>query len=53
MIGCARPQVDFKLSLQLDDAGGELDQPQPQYIELQDAPDRAFGYETAHQPKEA
>jgi hypothetical protein len=30
--------VDFKLGFQLDDAGGDFDQAQPQGVELHDPP---------------
>jgi hypothetical protein len=38
LVGGARRQVDLELGFQLDDAGGELDQAQPQGVELHDAP---------------
>jgi hypothetical protein len=38
LVGGARRQVDFELGFQLNDAGGEFDQAQPQAVELHDAP---------------
>src|SRR5215471_15285181 len=50
VVGSARRQVDLELGFQLDDAGGEFDEAQPQGVELYDSPRRAFGHETAHRP---
>src|SRR5438874_7339433 len=52
LIGCARWQVDLDLLFQFDDAGGDLDEAQPQSFELHDAPGRAFGHQPAHRPEE-
>lgn len=38
LIGAARWQMDLDLGFHLDDAGGGLDQPEPQRVELGDAP---------------
>ena len=43
LIGGARRQVDLDLLFQFDDAGGDLDEAQPQSVELHDAPGRALG----------
>ena len=40
LIGGARRQVNFELGFELDDAGGNFDQTQPQGVELHD-PTRA------------
>ena len=48
LIGGARRQVDFDLLFQFDDTGGDLDEAQPQRVELHDTPGRAFG----HRPEE-
>ena len=37
LIGGARRQVDLDLLFQFDDAGGDLDEAQPQSVELHDA----------------
>ena len=52
LIGGARRQVDLDLLFQLDDAGGDLDEAQPQSVELHDAPGRGFGHQPAHRPEE-
>src|SRR5260370_37164560 len=52
LIGGARRQVDLDLLVQFDDAGGDLDEAQPQSVELHDAPGRAFGHQPAHRPEE-
>jgi hypothetical protein len=52
LIGGARRQVDLDLGFQFDDAGGEFDQALSQGVELHDAPDRAFGHDTARRPQE-
>ena len=51
-IAGARRQVDFDLLFQFDDAGGDLDEAQPQRVELHDTPGRAFGHQPAHRPEE-
>ena len=38
LIGCAGRQVDLNLGFHLDDAGGDLDQAQPERVELGDPP---------------
>jgi hypothetical protein len=43
-LACARRQVDLDLGFQLDDAGGEFDEAQPQGIKLHDAPGRPLGW---------
>ncbi len=52
LIGGARRQVDLDLLFQFDGAGGDLDEAQPQSVELHDAPGRAFGHQPAHRPEE-
>ena len=44
--------MDLKLGFQLDNAGGDFDQAQPQGVELHDAPSRTFGHDAAHRPNE-
>jgi hypothetical protein len=52
LIGGARRQVDLDPLFQFDDAGGDLDEAQPQSVELHDAPGRALGHQPAHRPEE-
>jgi len=52
LIGGARRQVDFDLLFQFDDARGDLDEAQPQSVELHNTPGRAFGHQPAHRPEE-
>src|SRR5512147_1963859 len=42
LIGRAGRQMDLDLGFHLDDAGGDLDQPQPQRVELGDPPGRGW-----------
>src|SRR5260370_34754723 len=50
LIGGARRQVDLDLLFQFHDAGGHLDEAQPQSVRLHDAPGPAFGHYTPHRP---
>jgi hypothetical protein len=52
LIGGARRQVDLDLLFQFDYAGGDLDEAQPQSVELHNTPGRAFGHQPAHRPEE-
>ena len=52
LLGGARRQVDLDLGFQLDDAGGEFDEAQPQGIKLHDAPGRPVGHRAAHRPQQ-
>ena len=52
LIGSACRQVDLDLGLQFDDAGGDLDQAQPQRVELHDAPGGAPRHGLAQRPQQ-
>src|SRR5260370_15242783 len=52
LIGGARGQGDLDRLFQFDDAGGDLDEAQPQGVELHDTPGRGFGHQPAHRPEE-
>ena len=52
LIGGAARQVDFDLGFHLDDAGGGLDQAQPQRVELGDAPGRGLRHQRAQTPQQ-
>ena len=52
LIGCAGWQMDFDPGFHLDDAGSGLDQPEPQRVELGDAPRRASGHQGPQAPQE-
>ena len=51
-IGRAGRQVDLDLRFQLDDAGGDLDQAQPERIELGDPPGRVLGHQRPQAPQQ-
>ena len=50
--GARRRQMNPDHRLHLDDAGGDLDEPQAQRVELRDAPRRAPGHRHAQTPHE-
>src|SRR5260370_1818827 len=52
LIGGARRQVDLDLLFQFDDAGGDLDEAQPQSVELHDAPAPALWHQPAPPPQQ-
>ena len=52
LIGRAGRQMDLDLGFHLDDAGGDLDQPQPQRVELGDPPGRGPGHQCAQAPQQ-
>src|SRR5512144_2317142 len=52
LIGRAGRQMDLDLGFQFDDAGGDLDQPQPQRVELRDPPGRGPGHQCAQAPQQ-
>jgi hypothetical protein len=52
LIGRAGRQMDLDLGFHLDDAGGDLDQSQPQRVELGDPPGRAPGHQCAQAPQQ-
>jgi hypothetical protein len=52
LIGRAGRQVDVGLAFHLDDAGGDLDQVQPERVELVDPPGRASGHQYPQAPQQ-
>ena len=53
LVGKGARQMQHDAGLQLDDAGGQLHQAQPQGVELRDTPGGMLGYQAAqrsHQP---
>src|SRR5512147_164578 len=52
LIGRAGRQMDLDLGFHLDDAGGDLDEAQPQRVELRDPPGRGPGHQGAQAPQQ-